>query len=59
MSLCSLHFYDLIIDYHLGSEDCIPTIIEFLTNCVQQGVIQLNVEELVKDVKITVSIPKR
>jgi len=48
-----------MIDYHLGSEDCIPTIIEFLTNCVQQGVIQLNVEELVKGVKITVSIPKR
>eukprot|EP00102_Acyrthosiphon_pisum_P019022 XP_016656232.1 PREDICTED: uncharacterized protein LOC100570229 [Acyrthosiphon pisum] len=54
-----LNFYDLIIDYHLGSNDCIPSIVEFLTNCVQQGVIQLNVEELVKDVQFTVSIPKR
>ncbi|XP_050065651.1 uncharacterized protein LOC126554633 [Aphis gossypii] len=43
-----------------GTNDCISTIIEFLTNCVEQGIVQMNVEELKnKGVQITVSIPKR
>jgi len=45
---------------HFGANDCIPTLMEFLTNCVEQDIIELNVEELKnKGVQISVSIPKR
>lgn len=49
-----------IINCYLGPNNFLPTVIEFLTNCVTQGVIKLNIEDLyIKNVKISILIPER
>ncbi|KAL5237046.1 hypothetical protein ACI65C_004456 [Semiaphis heraclei] len=43
-----------------STDDCINSVIEILTKCVEQNIIEINVEELKnKGVEITVSIPER
>lgn len=60
MSYIFIKYLVFIINYYPGPKNCLPSVLEFLTSCVSEGVIELDIEELYKqNVVISILIPER